>query len=186
MSIKVKELAEKLELEEPAVIEFLSDLGIYVNDIDDTLSDEEAKKFRENMRFFMSGQKSKALLQNYAKDYKIFLDTSSLLKSLSDVDVSRFWLNIIPLLELYKNRIIVPINVQREVEESISSSYTKSKAQKIRQIITKLKEAQIIQIKGEDSFRKADDVFLYVINKFKSKYKILPRVHAPTSPSRLL
>ena len=74
---------------------------------------------------------------------------------------------------MYKNRIIVPINVQREVEESINSSYTKSKAQKIRQIITKLKEAQIIQIKGEDSFRKADDVFLYVINKFKSKYKIL-------------
>ena len=173
MSIKVKELAEKLELEEPAVIEFLSDLGIYVNDIDDILSDEEAKKFRENMRFFTSGQKSKALLQKCAKEYKIFLDTSSLLKSLSDVDVSRFWSNIIPLLELYKNRIIVPINVQREVEESISSSYTKSKAQKIRQIITKLKEAQIIQIKGEDSFRKADDVFLYVINKFKSKYKIL-------------
>lgn len=55
MSIKVKELAEKLELEEPAVIEFLSDLGIYVNDIDDTLSDEEVKKFRENMRFFTSG-----------------------------------------------------------------------------------------------------------------------------------
>ena len=173
MSIKVKELAEKLELEEPAVIEFLSDLGIYVNDIDDILSDEEAKKFRENMRFFTSGQKSKALLQKCAKEYKIFLDTSSLLKSLSDVDVSRFWSNIIPLLELYKNRIIVPINVQREVEESISSSYTKSKAQKIRQIITKLKEAQIIQIKGEDSFRKADDVFLYVINKFKFKYKIL-------------
>ena len=37
MSIKVKELAEKLELEEPAVIEFLSDLGIYVNDIDGSI-----------------------------------------------------------------------------------------------------------------------------------------------------
>ena len=173
MSIKVKELAEQLQLGEAAVLEFLGDLGIYAEDIDDKLSDEEAKKFRENLRFIMSGQKAKLLMQKYVKNYKILMDTSSLLKSLSNVYASKFWNNIIPLLSQYENKIIVPVNVNREVEERIKTSYTKTKAQKIRRIMANLRRENFIYIKGEDSAQNADDVFLYVINKFKKQYKIL-------------
>ena len=85
MSIKVKELAEKLELEEPAVIEFLSDLGIYAEDIDDTLNDDEERKLNEILAASSADLRSDRLLKFYVKNYKILIDTSSLLKSLSNV-----------------------------------------------------------------------------------------------------
>ena len=46
----------------------------------------------------------KNLLENYVKDWKIFIDTCSILH----ISANKFWSNIIPYLYQYKNKIIIP------------------------------------------------------------------------------
>lgn len=49
-------------------------------------------------------EQQKKILEKYCKDWKIFIDTCSLLHSSSD----DFWMNIIPLLHQYQNSIFIP------------------------------------------------------------------------------
>lgn len=59
-------------------------------------------------------------LDSYAKDWKIFIDTCSILHFAA----GKFWVNIIPLLQRYQNRVIIP---QRSIEELQKIGNNKSK-----------------------------------------------------------
>ena len=64
---------------------------------------------------------SKNVLEEYVKEWKIFIDTCSILHPA----INKFWKNIIPLLEFYKNKIIIPFRVIEELkkhEMNISNS----------------------------------------------------------------
>jgi rRNA-processing protein FCF1 len=52
-------------------------------------------------------------LEECARDYKIFIDTCSLL----DLDITKFWNNIIPLLQQYNNKVIIPLKVIEELKK---------------------------------------------------------------------
>ena len=52
-------------------------------------------------------------LENYVKDWKIFIDTCSILHSAAE----KFWVHVIPYLDEYKNKIIVPFRSVEELEK---------------------------------------------------------------------
>ena len=47
---------------------------------------------------------AREILENYVKEYKIFIDTCSLLHPKAE----EFWANIIPYLEKYQTKVIIP------------------------------------------------------------------------------
>ena len=65
--------------------------------------------------------KARSMLEEYVKEWKIFIDTCSILH----IDINKFWMNIYPLLEKYNKKIIVPLRVIEELEkhkENISNA----------------------------------------------------------------
>ena len=111
-------------------------------------------------------------LEEYVKEYKIFIDTCSLLNPAID----QFWKNIIPLLDKYGAKIIIP---HRCAEELMKHQNNKNKPELAKQALNSTKlvkqmlEAGYVEIRGEDSDNFADNVFNVVFTKFRMKYNLL-------------
>lgn len=119
-------------------------------------------------------QQSMNELENYVKNYKIFMDTCSILHP----PVDKFWQHIIPLLELHKTYIIIPTRCIQELIKFTKEVDGKNKslvdrAKNSLDIIDKLKKEKLIKIKGEETDNFADNVFQVVFTKFRLKYNLL-------------
>ena len=111
-------------------------------------------------------------LESYVKEWKIFIDTCSLLHPAAD----KFWMNIIPFLEKYQAKVIIPF---RSVEELQKHAANKEDADLARRsnntlkILVQLRNAGYIEIRGEKTDNFADNVFQVVFTKFRMTHKLL-------------
>lgn len=99
------------------------------------------------------------ILEKCVSEYKIFIETSSIL----DINASKFWMNMILLLEKYRNKIIIPIDVIEELE----------KKDKLNSHLKSVVPEKLTDIKGEKNNFSIDKIFEEVFLMYRSKYKIL-------------
>lgn len=112
------------------------------------------------------------ILEGYVKDYKIFIDTCSLLYFASD----KFWNNITPLLQRYENKIIIPLRIIEELEKHSNQTEKLELSRKARnrlKVIQYLLSHGYIEIRGEKTDNFADNVFQVVFTKFRMTHKLL-------------
>lgn len=111
-------------------------------------------------------------MENYVKEYKIFIDTCSLLH----FSVNKFWMNIIPLLNKYRSKIIILL---RSIDELEKHSKNKDKielakeANDCKKTLNRLMSAGYIEVRGEENDNFADNVFQVVFTKFRMTHKLL-------------
>ncbi|WP_288878783.1 protein kinase domain-containing protein [uncultured Megasphaera sp.] len=111
-------------------------------------------------------------LDSYAKDWKIFIDTCSILHFAA----GKFWVNIIPLLQRYQNRVIIP---QRSIEELQKIGNNKSKpelankAKDCLKVLTWLIGKNFVERRGEKNDSFVDNLFQVVFTKFRMTHKLL-------------
>ena len=122
--------------------------------------------------------KSVAFLEASVQNFKIFIDTCSLLSNQADV----FWKNITPILEREHKAIIVPFRVYEEVKKFADDPERCAKKQDpglnhrakvaLRNIVV-LQKAGIIQVFGDKNDNFADNVFQTVFTQFRLKYNLM-------------
>ncbi|MCH3960188.1 MAG: zinc-ribbon domain containing protein [Selenomonas sp.] len=111
-------------------------------------------------------------LENYVKDWKIFLDTCSCLHFAAD----KFWMNIIPLLQQYQKKIIIPLRCIEELQKHAGNQEKKELSEsslKALKIMQQLIKAGYVDVRGEDRDDFADEVFQEAFLRFRRKYKLL-------------
>ena len=114
-----------------------------------------------------------AFLESCVKDYKIFIDTSSLLAT----DADKFFANLVPILKSEQKAIILPLSVYKELEKlSNDPEYCKQKYPNNSELntrailacknIIRLQREQCVEIYADpDDGDFADNVFLHVFTK---------------------
>lgn len=115
---------------------------------------------------------AKTSLEMYVREYRIFIDTCSLLHIAAD----KFWMNIIPILNRYQNKIIVPLRSIDELEKHSNNEDNPKLAQaanNCKKVLKQLMSAGYIEIRGEDTDNFADNVFQVVFTKFRMTHKLL-------------
>lgn len=115
---------------------------------------------------------AKSVLEDYAKNWKIFMDTCSILHFAAD----KFWMNIIPLLRQYQNKIIIPLRSIEELQKHESNTRDSELAKHAKnclRLLKKLINAGFVEIRGEQSDNFADNVFQVVFTKFRMTHKLL-------------
>ncbi len=111
-------------------------------------------------------------MKSYCKEHKIFMDTCSLLHFASGL----FWENIIPLLEQYQNKIIIPHRCIEELKKHSQNEEDEELATNAKACIgrlSKLVDEGYVEIRGEAGDNFADNVFQVVFTKFRMKYKLM-------------
>lgn len=115
---------------------------------------------------------SRNIMESYVDEWKIFIDTCSLLHFASD----KFWMNMIPILRQKQAKIIVPL---RSIEELEKHSKNKEKqelatnSKNTLKVLQQLLSAGFIEIRGEKTDNFADNVFQVVFTKFRINHKLL-------------
>ena len=115
---------------------------------------------------------AKNVLDSYAKDWKIFMDTCSILHFAAD----KFWMNIIPLLRQYQSKVIIPLRSIEELqkhEANTGKPELAENAKKCLKILNQLITAGFVEIRGEQGDNFADNVFQVVFTKFRMTHKLL-------------
>ena len=115
---------------------------------------------------------SKSMLENYVKEFKIFIDTCSILHPA----INKFWKNIIPLLKLYKNKVIIPFRVIEELKKHENNTFDQNLSKNSKDALTTIKylnDNNFIEIRGESSDNFTDNVFQVVFTKYRMNYKLL-------------
>ena len=115
---------------------------------------------------------AKNALEDYVKDWKIFMDTCSILHFATD----KFWMNILPLLRQYQNKVIVPLRSIEELqkhEANTGNSELAENAKNCLRVLNKLIKAGFVEIRGEQGDNFADNVFQVVFTKFRMTHKLL-------------
>lgn len=125
-------------------------------------------------------QRSKNFLIDIVKNYKVFIDTCSLLSEYAD----SFWEHIIPVLTNEKASIIVPLRVYEEVEKYANDvELCKRKApdnpglnqaaKRAKEKIIKLQSEGLVRVLGDENDNFADNVFLTVFTQYRMKYNLI-------------
>ncbi len=115
---------------------------------------------------------AKNALEDYAKDWKIFMDTCSILHFAAD----KFWMNILPLLRQYQNTVIIPLRSIEELQKhevNTGNSELAENAKNCLRVLNKLSNAGFVEIRGEQGDNFADNVFQVVFTKFRMTHKLL-------------
>ena len=122
-----------------------------------------------------------AFLESFVKDYKIFIDTSSLLEESAE----NFFQNIVPILEREQKALILPMSVYKELKNLANDAdyckqkYPNNPELNIRAIqacknIIRLSKKNFIGIFADpDDGDFADNVFLHVFTKKRMQYNLL-------------
>lgn len=116
-----------------------------------------------------------ANLDKYAKNFKILIDTCSLIGN-GDGREDLFLDNIIPLLRKNGNKIIVPTMVVKELEKIKANPKREGLdelASKAYRRLVRLQSQDCLSINGEQTDTYADHVFQHVIAKFRVSYNII-------------
>lgn len=127
-----------------------------------------------------SAEEKKTLdfLESSIKDFKIFIDTCSLLSEQADA----FWAHAVPILQREKKFIIVPLRVYEEVQKFAENPDLCAKkndprlhhrAKAALNNIGKLQRAQIVQVYGNETDNFADNVFQTVFTQYRMKYNLM-------------
>lgn len=117
-------------------------------------------------------EKDYAYLEQCVKDYKIIIDTCSIIDAVS----TDFWNNIVPILHKHESSIIFPLRCGEELEKhayDTSKPVLADKSKKSIRIINQLKKEGIIKICGEKNDNFADNAFQTVFTKFRLKHNLL-------------
>lgn len=125
-------------------------------------------------------QRSKAFLGDVVKNYKIFIDTCSLLSEHAD----KFWEHILPMLKECQANVVVPFRVYQEVEKYAKDADLCKKnapddpelnrrARIAKDIVVSLQSAGLVRVMGDESDNFADNVFLTVFTQYRMKYNLL-------------
>ena len=124
-------------------------------------------------------QRSKSFLMEIVPNYKIFIDTCSLLSEYADI----FWDHIIPVLKKEKTNVIVPLRVYEEVEKYANNIELCQKkrgnpklnqfAKRARDRIIKLQSEGLVKVFGDKNDNFADNVFQTVFTQYRMKYNLL-------------
>ena len=121
------------------------------------------------------------LLNTCVKDYKIFIDTSSILSE----GVEKFFQSIVPILERERKALILPLTVYKELEKLAKNpAYCRQKypnnpelntwANRACQNIGRLYQARLVEIFADpDDGDFADNVFLHVLTKKRMQYDMM-------------
>ena len=121
----------------------------------------------------MNEERRKALttLEEYVMNWKIFIDTCSLLEPTAE----QFWLNIIPLLDKHGKKVIIPYRCIQELQKHQTNTKDKALAKKSRDALKKFNQlkARYIDLRGEPSDNFADNVFNVQFTKFRMQYSLL-------------
>lgn len=115
---------------------------------------------------------AKKVLDNYGKDWKIFMDTCSILHFATE----KFWENIIPILQQYQNKVIIPLRCIEELEKHEANKEKYELAENAKDCLKKLQQliaANLVEIRGEKDDNFADNVFQVVFTKHRMRYKLL-------------
>lgn len=115
---------------------------------------------------------AKNVLESYVKDWKILMDTCSILHFAAD----KFWMNIIPLLRQYQNKIIIPLRSIEELQKHEANTRKldlANDAKKSLKMLHKLMTAGFVEVRGEQGDNFADNVFQVVFTKFRMTHKLL-------------
>lgn len=115
---------------------------------------------------------AKNALDGYVKEWKIFMDTCSILHFAAD----KFWMNIIPLLRQYQNKVIVPLRSIEELQKHEANTRNPKLAENAKKCLKVLKyliDAGFVEIRGEQGDNFADNVFQVVFTKFRMTHKLL-------------
>lgn len=117
-------------------------------------------------------QIAKDALEEYVKNWVIFVDTCSILHD----SANKFWNNIIPFLRYYNKKVIVTLRVCDELEKhskNVSDIQLANSANEAKKIVKQLEQAGFIEIRGEQNDNFADNVFQVVFTKFRMSHKLL-------------
>ncbi len=125
-------------------------------------------------------QRSRNFLIDIVKNYKIFIDTCSLLSEYAD----SFWEHIIPILTEEKASMIVPLRVYEEVEKYANDlELCKKKAadnpglnqaaKRAKERIIKLQAEGLVRVLGDKNDNFADNVFQTVFTQYRMKYNLI-------------
>lgn len=125
-------------------------------------------------------QRSKNFLIDIVKNYKIFIDTCSLLSEYADI----FWEHIIPVLTNENANIIVPLRVYEEVEKyakdvelckrkAPDNTGLNQAAKRAKEKIIKLQSEGLVRVLGDENDNFADNVFLTVFTQYRMKYNLI-------------
>ena len=124
----------------------------------------------------MQENKKEAIFLDFiCKEFKIFIDTCSLLDDMAYI----FFENIKPFLKAYNKKIIIPSKVIEELEKHSQNSdpnkleLVQNATRMLYEILPKLKNDGFIEIIGEKNEPFADAVFHYVFDKFRTIHRLL-------------
>lgn len=103
-------------------------------------------------------------LENYFKEYKIFIETSSIL----DNNIEKFLNNVSSFIQKYKNKIYIPYKVIKDIELN-KNNYDISKVNKI------LKDLSLFDIREEkeDENISVEDIIKKVFLRHRNTYKLI-------------
>lgn len=111
-------------------------------------------------------------IEEYVVNYKIFIDTCSILASSSEI----FWKNITTLLEKHNKSIIVPLKSIEELQKHAGNALKPNLSRRSKDSLAKIAQLQhknLIEIRGEKEDNFADNVFQVVFTKFRLKHRLL-------------
>jgi len=182
MSITVERIAKTLSISLQETIKLLEEQGIKVSNAKSVLSEEDLNRLNatiqriknENIQTSNDNVEERALnnLEYYFSNYKIFIDTCSLLHFASD----QFWLHAVPIIQKTSNKIIVPIRAMEEIKKHSTNAdkpELKNKAQGALGNLNRLISAGLLELRGEETDNFADNVFQVVFTKFRMTHKVI-------------
>lgn len=182
MSITVERIAKTLGISLQETIKLLDEQGIEVSDAKSVLSEEDLTRLNtaiqkaknENVQTSSDNAEEQALnnLEYYFMNYKIFVDTCSLLHFASD----QFWTHAVPIIQKTANRVIVPIRAMEEIKKHCTNAdkpELMKKAKVALENLNRLVSAGLLELRGEETDNFADNVFQVVFTKFRMTHKLL-------------
>lgn len=122
--------------------------------------------------------RSAAFLETSVKQFKIFIDTCSLLSEQADT----FWSHVVPILQREGKSVVVPFRVYEEVKKFAENPALcaqkedpnlNQRAKAALNNIAKLQRAGVVAVFGEKHDNFADNVFQTVFTQFRLKYNLM-------------
>ncbi len=114
------------------------------------------------------------LLELMFRDFKVFMDTCSLMNNAQALD--QFFFKVAGLITKYNNKIIVPVRVVQELQKHSKDNKDKDKSQKAIHAINAIrmmKQGGLLDIRGEENDPFADNLFQTIFTKFRLEHNLV-------------
>ena len=112
-------------------------------------------------------------LENYVKEFKIFVDTCSILYDQGD----DFWIRLVDLLVTHQRFIFIPVSVANELERvasnKLSSDELKNLARQRIEMLNKMIRYGLVKIYGTGKDTFSDNIFLAAFTHYRMTAKLL-------------